>query len=447
MKALTTFLLCLASAAAAQSPDEFAHALPIEGTGSDALYRIVISAAVYEGAAHADLRDLRVFNGANEPVPHAFRQPEAQTRKPDPVALALFPLHGPRNARAEDLDLSVGRAGDRVSVKLRTGTAGPGKALLGYLVDASAVKVPLSGLAVSWAGAGASQIAAVRVEGSDDLKHWTPLAFDVPLGAMSHAGQRLERDTVEFRTQRAKYLRLLWLDADRAMEISRIRGLPQAETGQPDRAWKEVAGIPDPQVPGDYAFDLGGRFPVDRIDFRLPQENTVAPLQLLSRASPGDKWMPVASGTVYRLQQDGRELASTPLAVATPGHRYWLARVGMKGGGIGSGQLVLRAGWTPRELIFTARGAGPFRLAYGNPAAEWSALPAETLVPGLRTDQAPKIAMATTGAPQKLAGRPAGLSRDEKKKWVLWAALLAGVGVLGWMAWRLSRQLQQTGGN
>jgi hypothetical protein len=92
----------------------------------------------------------------------------------------------------------------------------------------------------------------------------------------------------------------------------------------------------------------------------------------------------------YRLKQNGRELVSPDIAVGVNSHRYWLLRVDPAAGGIGSGSLIVRGGWTPREIVFTARGTGPFRLAYGNSRAQTGALEIGTLVPGWRTDQEPQ---------------------------------------------------------
>jgi threonine/homoserine/homoserine lactone efflux protein len=45
--------------------------------------------------------------------------------------------------------------------------------------------------------------------------------------------------------------------------------------------------------------------------------------------------------------------------------------------------------------------------------------------------------------PERLLGGTAVLQRPrERKVWALWIALLVGVAVLGWMAWRLARQIQ-----
>lgn len=438
-------LTSMISICMAQTLDEFAFALPVEGTGGDAFYRVAITQPVYEATAFADLRDLRVFNGNDEAVPYAFRPVEQRSQQPEPVSLPFFPLRGPRDARAEDLDLSVGRSGDKVSVRLRgRGDPGAQKVLLGYLIDASELKTPLSGLAVAWGTAAPDQLTSVRIEAGDDLKHWATLVTDAPLGGVSHAGQRLERNTIEYRKQQAKYLRLTWLDVDRAIELKSVRGLVPEQWEQPDRMWKEIAATPDPGSPGDFLFDLEGRFPIDRLEFRLPQENTVIPVQVYSRNDPKDKWMSVAATVAYRLKQDGRELASPALVLGTNTQRYWMLRVNTKAGGIGAGALGMKAGWTPRELVFNARGSGPFRIAYGNARAEPGALPLETLVPGLRTDHEPKIALATTGAPQKLAGMAATAPRIDARKWALWAALAAGVAVLAWMAWKLSAQMKSS---
>ena len=65
----------------------------------------------------------------------------------------------------------------------------------------------------------------------------------------------------------------------------------------------------------------------------------------------------------------------------------------------------MRAGWTVREIVFAARGEGPFLLAFGNARTQPNALSIETLVPGWGGKAAPPIGRATTGAVQTLKDR------------------------------------------
>ena len=446
MKSMLCVILAAASltATAAESPEDFAFAMPIEGLGGDALHRVAIPQAVHEAAAFADLRDLRVFNGAGEMVPYAFRPVERTSEKPAPVALPIFPLRGPPDLRPDELDLNFDKSGGRVSIRLRSSEAKAGpQVLLGYLIDASVLKTPLNGIEVDWGRAAVDRLVSARLEAGDDLKHWTLLAADAPLGALAHTGRRLERKAIEYRSLKAKYLRLMWTDPAQVIELKAIAGLSPERHASPERSWKEVVATPNAGKPGEYLADLGGRFPLDRIALRLPQENTIVPVRLLSRAKPEERWTPVTHAVAYRLNPNGRELVSPDIVVGVNSHRYWLLRVDPAAGGIGSGSLIVKAGWTPREIVFTARGTGPFRLAYGNSKAQAGSLRIDTVVPGWRTDQEPQMAVATTGAVQKLAGEAAALPRADLRKWGLWSALLVAVAVLAWMVWRLTRQMQR----
>jgi hypothetical protein len=144
----------------------------------------------------------------------------------------------------------------------------------------------------------------------------------------------------------------------------------------------------------------------------------------------------------YRLRQDAGEVSAPPIAVAPAAYRYWLLRVDPKSGGLGRGQPRMRAGWIPQEIVFAARGTGPFLIAYGNAAAAPSALPVTTLVPGYGNGaENGIIALARTGAAAPLGSLEQAKPPREYRRATLWAVLILGVMVLAWMAWQLSRQL------
>jgi hypothetical protein len=225
---------------------------------------------------------------------------------------------------------------------------------------------------------------------------------------------------------------------------------------QPERDWLGTPGAQDPRRPGEYVFDTGGHFPVDRLRFAVPQPNTVARAQLLARDRPEEAWQPVTAATLYRLRRDSRDLMNPDIAIPADARRYWLLKVDQRGGGLGAGEVRLEFGWIPHELVFAARGASPFSLAYGMRTAKPGALPLATIIPGYKSgDPIPaKMASVSVLAPltrerTSFAKDPAAFIKEafdsgEAKKWLLWAALVAGVLVLGWMAFRL---LHQVGGN
>jgi hypothetical protein len=144
----------------------------------------------------------------------------------------------------------------------------------------------------------------------------------------------------------------------------------------------------------------------------------------------------------YRLRQQGQQVVSSDIAVGVNGDRYWLLRVDQKGGGLGSGMPKLNVGWVPVKLVFAARGNAPFQIAYGSGGVQRAAYPIETLVPGWRTQSQVALAQAHT-LPERLLGGPEVVRpKRNYKVWALWTALDAGVILLAWMAWRLSRQMR-----
>ncbi|MGE5738875.1 MAG: DUF3999 family protein, partial [Betaproteobacteria bacterium] len=81
------------AASAAEAPADFAQRQPLATESDKAFFRLEVPDSVYEGAARADLGDLRVFNGDGAVVPFAFLpRPSAVTAASPPRELAFFPL-------------------------------------------------------------------------------------------------------------------------------------------------------------------------------------------------------------------------------------------------------------------------------------------------------------------------------------------------------------------
>lgn len=437
-------LVCWTNASAADAPEDFAYALPIEDVGSDALYRVVITPAVYEGVAFADLRDVRVFNGADEVVPHAFRPLRAERKAPAPVALPFFALRGSRGTQAADLDIALESNNGQLSLRVKSrDQAAEASDLLGYLVDLSSQKEKFSRLILDWESQPGGYIGSINIEASGDLKSWSQVVRNAPLMSLSQGGQQLERKDIPMRTGRYKYLRLTWPEQSKAIELTSLSAQPVDKRAPLDRVSKQVSADDNGGKQGDYIADVGGPFPIDRLTIRLPQDNSVAQIRIYSRNTPDVEWRRVSSTVAYRLRQDGQVIENATLSISPRAHRYWLFRVDQQGGGIGAGTIDVETAWLAHEIIFAARGTKPFRLAFGNSRAQRNALPVRTLVPNWGTDTAPSIAVANTGSSETLAGPTATKKRIDPKKAGLWIALLAGVSVLGVMAWRITRQMNQ----
>jgi hypothetical protein len=435
---------------AAEKPRDFAFGIPLTVEADSAFYRAVLPEAFYAGSARADQGDLRVFNGDGAAVPYArLDSPVATREKKSTAVLPIFPLLvDDQGGDLSGLSLTINQSAGKTSVSLTTkeGQPVPAQRLAGYLVDATAVHEPISAIKLAWQLKSGGMNTRIRVETSEDLNQWRTLVGDAPLLDLEYEGRHLLRDRVEFRQAPAKYLRISWP----GQAPPQFHGV-LAEFGdrvlEAPRQWTEVPGSAVVDNENEYQFDLGGALPVDRVAIDLPELNSVVPAQLLARTAPAEPWRPVSSLVTYRLRQDAAEVSAPPLAVAPVTYRYWLLRVDPKSGGLGHGQPRMRAGWIPQEIVFAARGTGPFLIAYGNVSAASSALPVSTLVPGYTLAGQPAgqplgaIAVAHTGVAAPLGHLEQAKPPREYRRATLWGVLILGVVVLAWMAWQLSRQL------
>jgi hypothetical protein len=439
------FLLFLMAnlAAAAERPADFAYGMAIETDGQHALYEIDIPVAVYRAITRADLGDVRVFNAQGEVVPHALR-PRVAVREQSggAVRLPLFPLWGEGRNKIDDLNLHIEKRGDGMIVDVQSrAKSGAEKKLLGYLLDASAVKRSLTTLEFDWQNRAGNFIGTVRIEGSDDLSNWNVLADNAALARLSFDGHQVKRSRVEVRAAKAKYLRISWPENQAPLEALTVVAESSPTVITSPRLWQSFVASPAADRSGEYNYDLGGALVFDRLRVRLPQVNTLVQVQILSRAKSSGEWHPVTSALAYRLREGDAELTSPEIIVTSYGERYWLLRVDQKGGGVGGGALTIEIGWVPHKLVFAARGAGPFQLAYGSAWVKPATLAIDSMIPGYKTNAEFKVARATLGAPATLAGVSRLSAARDYKTLALWGSLIFGVSVLGWMALRLSRQV------
>lgn len=431
----------------AQTPaPEFAWAMPLEITAAAPFQALSLPPAVYEAVTRDDLGDVRVLNGAGEVVPHAFRPRSAESDASKPAWSApLFPIRAETGASVERMDLRVETRADGAIVRLDSRAAASEQRIAAYLADLSAQGGELRAVLVELPDGAPPFVARVRLEASDDLANWRTLATGAPLLNLTAEGARLARLRIEFSPASAKYLRLASVAGSAMPELTGMRVEPAPQTAEPARDWKRIEARAGHEAEGEYRYAIGGRFPADRLRVRLPQPNTVAPVQIMTRADASGEWRALASATVYRLADNGAEVESPDIALARAPEGEILLRFDAKRGGVGASAPLVEIGWVPHRLVFAARGDPPFRLAFGSRRATPSAYRIETLVPGYGRESAdsgvPALAIgnAQAGTPVPLHGPRALEEPVDAKRIALWASLGIAVTLLGVMAWRLTR--------
>jgi len=439
----------LAATTAAWSAEQFANQFALDLDGQAAYYAVVLPREVYAASLRNDLADLRILNGAGEPVPYSLETPHAvQPPQQPPVLRSVkwFPVppseSGDQGAQL-GAPLGVTIAADG-SLRAAVTTVPPQRAVRDAdLVDIGPPSGRVGALLVHL-GKDNYQ-GRVSLDASDDLRSWERVT-DTPLLKITYGGDMLSQERIELGSLRARYLRLRWLDSApdvASMEVEEQTVNTSApRSSAPPRQWREGISAQAGRTAGEYLFETDGAYPVDLLRFSLPQSNTVARLTIFSRNDAQAPWHALTSSLVYRLQGKSgeQESQSPPLEIAANTAREWRIAVDMRGGGLGSGPLTVAVGWRPALLTFVARGTPPFALAVGNASLGSNAVSRSELMIGAASNIATaRVGAALSVPPLEPPAAPIKTDTDAKRRYILWGALLLAVGVLGAMAWRLSR--------
>ena len=452
--------------AGAAPPSETSPSLPLTLSGGGPFYTLGIDSRARQLSAAADLGDLRVRNAAGETMAFAWVEATAPAPAPQRVPARLYkvPLSPPAPASSADAPRQS------------------------WIVDAGNGDADLLRLELALER-GTQGVYTLRIEASDDLQRWRLLQDDaqlVQLQALPQVGatgtlaslaprEHLEADGIDLDDVHARYLRLTTAPRSSIPPLvsAAIVRAPHRPAPAP-LEWSETitasgceatsCDYPLPRntpvaavqiVPADVD-TIGQVMVLGRIDpsRRAPARHSLVrgslhALHLKARhaaESPGVAWESAATASVYWLSQPsgGPDLHSPP--VRLDGETWQVLRLETFGpiSQLGHAAPTIRLGVRQRQMVFVARGAGPFTLARAQVADHTAPMSLAELTPG--ADAVPPAAsavLASVAAPASAAPPsapiPPSAAPASRALW-LWAVLLAGLALMGAAAWSLLRK-------
>nr|WP_256562618.1 MULTISPECIES: DUF3999 domain-containing protein [unclassified Pseudomonas] len=434
----------LAQAQAQEAPTDFATQVPLSLSGEGPWYRLELPLAVQLNARQSDLSDVRVFNAAGEVQAYSLAREQAGSSE----TLALhdvkwFPLYASADADAPSVRVESTANGTLVQVQPSSTPGASDAVRRGWLLDASAIKAPLQQLILDWSSA-QDGFQRFTLEASDDLQDWQAWG-DGQVARLSFADERVEQHEVALPGARARYLRLLWQSPQAApmLTSARLQSATAGSVVQP-LSWSEpLAGTAS--APGEYTWQLPMGLNVERLEVALNQANSLAPVTLAGRRDSSLPWRTLNSGLLYRLSQNGQEVVQNQLALPGQVVQQLKLTVDERGGGLGAQVPSVRYAVGAAQLVFLARGDGPYTLALGSATAKAASLPLSTLIPGYSPQRLASLGHAQVEGAARLTP-PSTLSvapragETDWKTFGLWAVLLLSVLFLGAMAFSLLRK-------
>ncbi len=436
-------LLTAMAAVAQEQPGDFANQVPLSVSGQGPWYRLDLPLALQLGARQADLGDVRVFNAAGEPQAYALVHQGARHQQSEHQAsVKWFPLYDDAESApgTPKVRVQTGPSGSLIEVQPEEELEAGEEVLRGWLLDTSAIKEPLTQLSLDWSSE-REGFQRFGIEASDDLQHWRPWG-EGQVARLSFADERIEQHEVSLPGLPARYLRLLWQVPQSAPVLSQVLVQSSATEHVPTPlVWSEPIKGSSLKA-NEYTWMLPAALAVERVQIGLDQPNSLAPVDLLGRYDPNGSWEPLESGLLYRLTQNGQDAVQSELPLRGETLRQLKLQVDDRGGGLGAEAPLLRVAVRPVQLVFLARGAGPYRLAIGNAAVQGAQLPIGTLMPGADEQRLASLGIAEPAITPVIVAPPPAATVAPASDWKrisLWLVLVIGVLALAAMAWSLTR--------
>ncbi len=428
------------------APDAYAYGWPIEPQTPADYYELELPLEVYRSVADPSLRDIGVYNARGEPVPRLISAPASPQAPPEEtLELAVLPVYAPPGTPVGEVRLSLDRSSGGASVRIESGApaadAEP-KALVGYFADLKEPRTNLRAVELKWPREVEPVITQLTVEGSVDLNEWFTLGSSTIAGLRQDEAS-IEQHRVELAGRAVRYLRLSWQAVPEGWRVTRLVAHYSQAAPEEAREWLTLTSTGRDAADGGYLYDASGWPLVDRLTLALPEENSLIRASVHFWQPFGERLQRVHNGLFYRLSRNGAAVASEPVAHTPERAARWKVVIER---GQPELQLRLTLGWRRDRLLFIAQGEAPWQLVAG------SAQDAANDFPQARRFSDPEMrrllqdagtgGTATLGVRQELGGPQRLLpSRSPAwRRWLLWLGLVAGVLLVGGMAWRLLRQ-------
>ncbi len=370
----------------------------------------------------------------------------------------------------QGIDIRTADDGRLLSVSTRAGAAAATTALQALILDLGKQTQDkrIAALRFTPPARTDNYSAQVLLEVSDDLKQWDAIGTTTLNWLSNNDTQTLANDSIAFAPCAFRYARLSW-QAGEPLAFAAITAQAVSETDiAAPRATVVLQGAPGQQA-HEWRYATPPAIPADSIALQLTQTNTVLPVTLgvyrqssyvprhrlhlrhQARPAQGAYFDPVLSTTFYRIGVDGKERISGDLAMPVTQTGEWVLQTSTEQPVAAGNAPALRLGWTPATVVFLASGKPPYQLAFGNSNAAAIAQPLSQVAPGFKSDELLALKTASAGSLKANgnAAAPAPVTQDGTP-WrlaALWGALLLGVGVLGFFAWRLLSQMKEEQGS
>jgi hypothetical protein len=413
-----------ASAPEALPWNNFAGTIELNGNAGS-LLSLEIPEAVYLGIERPDMGDVRIYDSQGNPASFVIRNLPGTIAVPseqDVPILAWNEKAGRFTASIPGIEINT--SGIAVTIN-----PGSGRENRLYLADLSGLdnESEPSKLVLDFEE-GAFFNAGVSIQKSDDLAQWE--RFDRTQTAAFNNNPGTDRNV--FDIPRARYI-LLEFDGEVPPVNSALVRFDPIES---PAALRETSFTGTQSEDRKNVVYRTGRFPVQKVNFVISRPDSIRVI-FRERTSEAVSWHYLGESSIYRIEAPNADpLVNGPIESMGSGP-YW--QIDAQGEQVFTEVPSLVLLWEAQEIVFLARGQGPWTLAYGN--VEYGPLVPLDIQSGAEILPALSGAAFYTGREEPKA--------DHTARWrqiILWSVLILAAAVLSVLALWVIKSMKSVNG-
>ncbi|MDR2095564.1 MAG: DUF3999 domain-containing protein [Treponema sp.] len=407
------------------SPVDFAGTIGLNGK-SGAILAWEIPEIVYRRLERPDFGDIRVFDAEGLMVPFAIRKAEAALFTPPPESVPFFIWQGSdADGFPHNQDIELNAEGTVITIRnYRESPASPV-----YLLDCSIFSEPPASLVLRMKGAGEFFNTLAVIHYSTDLVNWTLFTRKQTLSY--YGGSGASRDSLELPLDAFRYLLLSFsLPTPELLSAeARFKAQPRNTPGRDLRVVGERSADKK-----KVAYTIRGYFPLICADWLLPQPDSIQ-VTVKNRFKLNEDWNYAGSLTIFQYLGGGSVRKNSPLETSSPAPYWEIEAAGSQSFASVPDMLV---NYEIREIVFLARGPGPWKAAYGNSLCP----PDSTLdIAGLSVFESAGLTGEETYEPGSRKSR--GSKRDYGE-FALWSILIIAALLLSFLAFTIAKNIHSS---
>ena len=403
-------------------PQDFAGKITVTRT-SGSLLVLELPEKVYQGLQRPDLGDLRVFDADGILVPFTLRTPPGNTITLPEQEVPFFIWKQERgqnfpSSRNVEIDVS----GTIITINETQGISFDDSA---YLIDLSSLSQSPAALHITFDNKDNFFNSSVVIHTSSGMNQWQ--LFNKQQTVVYYGNPGTDRNMLEI-PDGIRYA---------LVKFNENTPLPGRITAS-FKSQKVAAALRETQIMGEKRadskvihYDTMGYYPVSSVDFRLKEPDSML-VQIINQfIYPDGPSYLQRQERLFRINTGAGVRTNTPIAVSHPGRHWTLSAMGET---LFTDIPECYIIWEPLELIFLARGDGPWTIAYGN--SSYSHVKENEL---LLSEEDILLPAIITGESYTVPKEP-----DKEKNWsfwVLWGILIFAAGVLTALAFYIARSM------